>query len=86
MSAGDAGGQPSETIVLEDGRRLSFAQYGDPRGSLLFYFHGMPGSRLEGGVVDQAARECGFRIVGARSSRDGRIRFQARPHPAGMGR
>jgi len=63
MSAGEAGDQPSETIVLEDGRRLSFAQYGDPRGSLLFYFHGMPGSRLEGSVVDAAARECGFRIV-----------------------
>ncbi|MGO9057106.1 MAG: alpha/beta fold hydrolase [Candidatus Binataceae bacterium] len=62
MSHGGAD-QPHESIVLGDGRRLSFAQYGDPRGSLLFYFHGMPGSRLEGIVVDEAARECGFRIV-----------------------
>jgi pimeloyl-ACP methyl ester carboxylesterase len=30
---------------------------------LLFYFQGMPGSRLEGAVVHEAARECGFRIV-----------------------
>ncbi len=63
MNLDAAGRNVRETIVLSDGRRLSFAQYGDPRGRLLFYFHGMPGSRLEGAVVDQAARECGFRIV-----------------------
>lgn len=63
MTLADADRNARETIVLGDGRRLSFAQYGDPRGYLLFYFHGMPGSRLEGRVVDAAARECGFRIV-----------------------
>lgn len=34
------------TITLKDGRRLSYAQYGDPEGKPLFFFHGWPSSRL----------------------------------------
>ena len=33
---------------LADGRALSYAEYGDPGGSPVFYFHGWPGSRYEG--------------------------------------
>ncbi len=36
----------SQTIKLEDGRTLGFAEYGDPKGKPLFYFHGWPASRL----------------------------------------
>ena len=36
-----------EAIRLPDGRRLGYAQYGDPDGLPVFYFHGTPGSRLE---------------------------------------
>jgi pimeloyl-ACP methyl ester carboxylesterase len=52
-----------EIMRLGDGRRLAFAQYGDPRGRPLFYFHGMPGSRHEGGVIDAPARGCGLRVI-----------------------
>jgi pimeloyl-ACP methyl ester carboxylesterase len=33
------------TIRLPDGRALSFAEWGDPEGRPVFFFHGMPGSR-----------------------------------------
>lgn len=34
-------------INLPDGRVLSYAEYGNPAGRPVFYFHGTPGSRLE---------------------------------------
>jgi pimeloyl-ACP methyl ester carboxylesterase len=33
------------SIILSDGRSLAFAEYGDPLGKPIFFFHGMPGSR-----------------------------------------
>ncbi len=36
----------SQKIKLPDGRSLAFAEYGDPKGSPIFLFHGTPGSRL----------------------------------------
>lgn len=35
----------NETITLPDGRTLGFAQYGDPNGKPLIFFHGTPSSR-----------------------------------------
>lgn len=35
------------TIRLRDGRQLGYAEWGDRAGWPVFYFHGMPGSRLE---------------------------------------
>ena len=63
MSLGAADRDAPESMRLGDGRRLSFARYGDPHGRPLFYFHGMPGSRLEGAVIDDPAREKGIRVV-----------------------
>ena len=37
----------SRSIVLADGRRLGFAEYGDPTGTPILYFHGLPASRLD---------------------------------------
>jgi pimeloyl-ACP methyl ester carboxylesterase len=34
------------TIILRDGRTLGYSEYGDPRGKPVFFFHGIPGSRL----------------------------------------
>ena len=34
-------------IRLRDGRSLGYENYGDPTGKPIFYFHGMPGSRLQ---------------------------------------
>jgi len=39
----------SKSLALADGRILGYAEYGDPSGIPLFYFHGTPGSRLEVG-------------------------------------
>ncbi len=34
------------TCLLKDGRSLAYAEYGDPVGTPVFFFHGMPGSRF----------------------------------------
>jgi len=35
------------TIRLDDGRRLGFAEYGDPSGRPVLWFHGTPGGRRQ---------------------------------------
>lgn len=51
-------------LRLADGRRLGYAEYGDPSGKPLFFFHGFPGSRLEAELADNAGRKLGARIIG----------------------
>jgi pimeloyl-ACP methyl ester carboxylesterase len=51
------------TIRLLDGRRLGYAEWGDPGGRPLFFFHGWPGSRIEGYLGDEAARARGVRLI-----------------------
>jgi pimeloyl-ACP methyl ester carboxylesterase len=48
---------------LSDGRQLSWAEYGDPAGQPVVYFHGGNGSRLEAAWFDAAARELGILIL-----------------------
>jgi pimeloyl-ACP methyl ester carboxylesterase len=57
--------EPAEdgVLVLGDGRRLGYAQYGRPDGEPVFYFHGHPGSRLEGRFAHSAAAAAGFLVV-----------------------
>jgi pimeloyl-ACP methyl ester carboxylesterase len=50
-------------LSLPGGRRIGYAEYGDPRGRPLVYLHGFPGSRLAGRVLDEAARSCGVRVL-----------------------
>jgi hypothetical protein len=52
-----------ETLVLGDGRRLGYAQYGQPDGEPLFYFHGHPGSRLEARFAHAAAAGASLRVI-----------------------
>ncbi len=52
-------------IYLGDGRRLGYAEYGDPEGRPLFYCHGFPASRFEAALLDPAARKVRVRIVAA---------------------
>ena len=49
--------------VLRDGRRLAWANYGDPAGRPVLYLHGIPGSRLELAGADAAARTAGLRLI-----------------------
>lgn len=48
---------------LPNGLRLGYAEYGDPRGEVAFYFHGWPSSRLQGCLFDQAAKRHGMRLI-----------------------
>ncbi|MFC1904367.1 alpha/beta fold hydrolase [Chloroflexota bacterium] len=51
-------------LQLPDGRRLSYAEYGDPEGKPIFEFHGNPSSRLGSILFDEAARRLGVRVIG----------------------
>jgi pimeloyl-ACP methyl ester carboxylesterase len=53
----------ARAIQLRDGRRLGYAEEGDPGGRPLLYFHGWPGSRVEGRLGDEAARANGVRLI-----------------------
>lgn len=57
------GHSTDQTIRLRDGRRLGYAEWGDRGGLPLLYFHGWPGSRLEGRLGDEAARATGVRVI-----------------------
>ncbi|NTU73114.1 alpha/beta hydrolase [Candidatus Roizmanbacteria bacterium] len=50
-------------IQLKDGRKLGYAEFGDPKGKPVFYFHGWPASRLSGIETDTAAKKLGIRII-----------------------
>jgi pimeloyl-ACP methyl ester carboxylesterase len=52
-----------QTIKLADGRALGYAEFGDPSGIPVLFFHGFPASRLEGIVLDTPARAVGVRLI-----------------------
>jgi pimeloyl-ACP methyl ester carboxylesterase len=49
---------------LADGRRLGYAEYGDPSGDVVLWFHGTPGGRRQLPIVGRRAAETlGLRVV-----------------------
>lgn len=52
----------AQTFQLPDGRVLGYAEYGNPNGKPLLYFHGYPSSRREAEPMDAMARRCNIRI------------------------
>jgi pimeloyl-ACP methyl ester carboxylesterase len=48
---------------LADGRRLGYAEFGDPHGEPVLAVHGTPGSRFMFALTDEAARLRGLRII-----------------------
>ncbi len=46
-----------------DGRRLTFAEWGDPAGYPVFYLHGTPGSRLSRYPDEGLIRSAGTRMI-----------------------
>ena len=50
-------------LRLPDGRRLCYAEYGDPDGSPIFVFHGNPGSRLGWLSILKAGVPAGIRLI-----------------------
>src|SRR5271165_5220551 len=51
-------------FYLPDGRRLGYAEYGDPSGSVVLWFHGTPGGRRQFPLLGRrAAEKLGLRVV-----------------------
>ena len=53
----------SKTHTLPDGRKLGYTQYGLHTGKTVFYFHGLPGSRVEAAAFDAFGKELGARVI-----------------------
>jgi pimeloyl-ACP methyl ester carboxylesterase len=62
-AGGFAFSSAGKTIELSDGRTLAYLDIGDPAGRPLFYFHGGPGSRLEGLLFDELNQKLGIRMI-----------------------
>ncbi len=65
------------TFSAEDGRRNGYAEFGDPNGKPVFFFHGMPGSRLFR-PPDAITTKCGVRLITVDRPGYGQSDFQ--PH------
>lgn len=59
----EAADHPARRLQLRDGRTLAYAEYGDPGGTPLLFFHGTPGSRLQFRDTDEAGRRWKVRIL-----------------------
>jgi pimeloyl-ACP methyl ester carboxylesterase len=51
------------SLPLSSGLKLAYEEYGDPAGVPLLYFHGWPGSRLQGELFHEAGVRHGLRII-----------------------
>lgn len=52
-------------VRLPDGRRLGYAEFGDPAGDVILWFHGTPGARKQvPPATTTAAAERGLRVIG----------------------
>ena len=54
---------PARRIDLSDGRVLTCVEYGESTGRPVVFFHGCPGSRGEGTLLDSRARASGLRLI-----------------------
>jgi pimeloyl-ACP methyl ester carboxylesterase len=55
--------QTSRVERLPGGRRIGYAEFGDPHGAPVIALHGTPGSRFMFALTDHAARVRGLRII-----------------------
>lgn len=53
---------PTGTTTIRS-QTVAFNEYGDSTGEPLVFLHGTPGSRLLGGLFDDAARRAGYRLI-----------------------
>ena len=53
----------TDACLLPDGRRLAFAEYGDPQGVPVVFLHGSPGGRLGGAVNHDRYVRQGLRVI-----------------------
>src|SRR6266511_5865321 len=50
-------------IALPDGRRLAYAEFGDPQGRPVLFFHATPGYRRNIWATDAQLRSAGVRLI-----------------------
>lgn len=55
--------ESSRILNLDDGRNLSYAEYGSSTGIPVIYLHGLPGSRIEAASMHNIVNELNIRIV-----------------------
>jgi pimeloyl-ACP methyl ester carboxylesterase len=60
-----AAAPPDQEHRLPDGRVLAYCEYGAPDGSPVFYFHGLPGSRIDPRAIADGMRTAGVRLLAA---------------------
>lgn len=53
----------NQSITLRDGRKLGYAEYGEPAGIPVFYSHAAGGSRLERPADEKVLLEAGIRFI-----------------------
>jgi pimeloyl-ACP methyl ester carboxylesterase len=70
------------TVRTPGGRTLAYAQTGQPDGIPVFYFHGIPGSRLDfhQPFGQEALRDTGVRLIGIDRPGFGGSDYQPRRH------
>jgi pimeloyl-ACP methyl ester carboxylesterase len=68
--------ESGQTLVLSDGRRLGFAEYGDPAGQAVFHFHGSAGSRLDRPAKEKILWQQGIRFISVERPGQGLSDFQ----------
>ena len=52
-----------QTLILKDGRKLGFTEFGNPNGHPIIYCHGSQSSRLEMHYDTSFARDNGLRLI-----------------------
>ena len=67
-----------DLIALADGRSLAYAEFGDPDGRPVLFFHGTPGYRLNPWIQEPELRSLGVRLIAV--DRPGVGRSTPRPH------
>jgi pimeloyl-ACP methyl ester carboxylesterase len=80
MSQVDSVSATDKTMQLHDGRTLGYAEYGRADGKALFYFHGLPGARLEAQFLAEPATQAGVRLIGIDRPGMGLSTFKANRH------
>src|SRR5437773_2325134 len=55
--------EPGRTIRLRDGRQLGFEEHGLAAGRAIFFFHGIPQSRVRGRMIAAHAERYAGRLI-----------------------
>ena len=69
-------GKRDGRVRLPCGRWLSYREFGQPDGPLVFYFHGTPGSRIELELCQAETSRSGARIIAVERPGMGRSSYQ----------